>query len=571
MDKPRLEDGVLSRAMLVSLSIRDIVSIDRLDLHLDAGLCVLTGETGAGKSILLDALGLAMGARGDAGMIRHGAAQGVVSAEFNLDPAHPIRTLLVEHGVGAEDNLVLRRVLNADGPSRAFVDDAPVSATLLRRLGESLIEIHGQHEEQGLLSPAAHRGVLDLYAGSDAARLSCRRAFETLREAEVAVESAETAAAEARRDEEYLRHALAEMEAIAPQSGEAVRLDERRALLRQGEKLIEALRDAERALTEGEPVDSRLRRAQRGLERIAGAAQGRLDEALAILDRAAGEAMEATAAVEQAVAALDFEPSELERIEERRFALNDLARKHRVDVDQLAPLAARFAEQLSALDEGDARLTALRRQAVEAEAQYEVKAQALSKRRKTAARKLDKAVLAELEPLGLGKTRFATAVESLERTRWSADGADRVAFQVATLPGAPLGPLNRIVSGGELSRFMLALKAALAETRGAATLIFDEVDRGVGGAIADRVGARLAKLADRTQVLVVTHSPQVAARGAHHWRVSKQESGDRVGTIVEALSDAERREEVARMLAGAEVTQEARAAAESLIGAGNGR
>jgi len=554
--------------MLAGLSVADVVLIDRLNLQLRAGLNVLTGETGAGKSILLDALGLALGARGDAGLVRPGAAQASVAAAFELPAGHPVRALLHEHGLAADEPMVLRRVLAADGRSRAFVNDQPVGVGLLREFGDLLVEIHGQHDERGLLNPAGHRALLDEYGGLAGRRDACRGAHGAWRAAEDAVGRVEAEVAKARADEDWLRHAAAELSEFDPRDGEEAELAEQRGLLQQGEKLAEALAEAQAALASGDGVEGRLRAAERALGRIAARAAGRLDPALAALDRAAGEVAEAVAAVEQAGEALDLDPRRLDALEERLFALRDLARKHRVAVDALPALRRDLAARLVAVEDGGARVAALRKQAAAARAGFVEAAQALSAARAAAAKRLDKAVNAELAPLKLERAKFLTAVEALAEAEWSAEGADRVSFRIATNPGAPAGPLSRIASGGELSRFMLALKVALAQTRSATTLIFDEVDRGVGGAVADKVGERLAKLAGDAQVLVVTHSPQVAARGEHHFRVAKRENGKLARTEVEPLDEAARREEIARMLAGAEVTREARAAAESLLQAG---
>jgi DNA repair protein RecN (Recombination protein N) len=554
--------------MLAGLSVGDVVLIDRLGLRLRAGLNVLTGETGAGKSILLDALGLALGSRADAGLVRPGAAQASVAAEFDLPAAHPARALLDEHGLPAEDALVLRRVLGADGRSRAYVNDQPVGVALLRELGDLLVEVHGQHDERGLLNPAGHRALLDEYGALAKQKDACRAAHAAWREAEEAALRAEEELAKARADEEWLRYAAAELQALDPKEGEEAELAEQRALLQQGEKLAEALAEAQAALSAGGGLDARLRTAERALARVAARAGGRLDAALTALDRAAGEVTEAIAAVEQAGEALDLDPRRLEALEERLFALRDLARKHRAAVDALPALRRDLELRLAAVEDGGAQLSALRKRAGEARARFVEAAQALSKGRAAAARRLDKSVNAELAPLKLDRAKFQTAVEALPEADWTGEGADRVAFRIATNPGSPAGPLSRIASGGELSRFMLALKVALAQTRSATTLIFDEVDRGVGGAVADKVGERLARLAREAQILVVTHSPQVAARGEHHFRVAKQENGKLMRTEVAPLDETQRREEIARMLSGAEVTSEARAAAESLLQAG---
>lgn len=554
--------------MLVGLSIRDIVLVERLDLQGRAGLCVLTGETGAGKSILLDALGLALGGRGDAGLVRPAADQGVVSAEFELPDGHPLKALLDERGLGGGDTVVLRRILGADGRSRAFINDQSVSVGLLRQCGELLVEVHGQNDAQGLLNPASHAALLDAFGRLEGRRASCRSAYQNMRKAADAVAKAEAELAAARADEDYLRHVLGELQTLDPQVGEEADLSERRALLMQAEKIAEGLNEAGSLLAGAEGVDNQMRRAQRALERVTPLAAGRLDEALATLDRAADEVAEAVSAVEYAAVDLNLDPSQLERINERLFALRDAARKHRTDVDSLPALLNDIAGRIQALDVGTETLEALKTVEAEAREEYGAAARALTDGRTKAARRLDKAVATELKPLKLGNATFRTGVEALDEADWSADGADRVQFLAATVKGASLAPLQRIASGGELSRFMLAIKVVLAATRSAGTLVFDEVDSGVGGAVADKVGERLARLATDAQILVVTHSPQVAARGDHHWRVARHEgkAGSRVS--VDGLDAPARQEEIARMLAGAEITNEARAAAQSLLQAG---
>jgi DNA repair protein RecN (Recombination protein N) len=559
--------------MLVSLSIRDVVLIDRLDLDFRAGLSALTGETGAGKSILLDALGLALGARGDSGLVRRGAAQAVVAAAFDLPARHPARDLLAEQAIDAAEGLVLRRQLGEDGRSRAFVNDQPASVGLLRQLGEMLVEIEGQFESRGLLDPGTHRSLLDAFAGLDRRADALADAWRRWRAAAGAREAAAAEFAQARRDEDYLRHAVGELDALDPQPGEETGLAEQRSVLMHREKLAEALGAAlaELAGDGGRGVEGALAAAQRRLDRLA--AQPGLDRVAAqlepvtgALDRAAAEAAEAIALLQRLQGDLDAGPNRLEKIEERLFGLRGLARKHGVTVDDLAALREKLADQLAAIEGGGDRLARLANEEAAARQAYVNAAEAVSAARLVAARKLDKAVNAELPPLKLEKARFATRLERLDEPHWGEHGIDRVGFEVATNPGTPPGPLARIASGGELARFMLALKVALAAADPVATLVFDEVDAGVGGATAAAVGDRLARLAGKVQVLVVTHSPQVAAKAAHHWRVFKESKGKTTLTRVEALSPAESREEIARMLAGAEVTPEARAAAERLIG-----
>ncbi len=573
--------------MLVGLSIRDVVLIDRLDIAFHPGLSVLTGETGAGKSILLDALGLALGARAEVGLLREGAAQASVTAAFEPAAGHPVWAILGGEGLAREEPLLLRRVLAADGRSRAFVNDQPVSVGLLRRLGDSLVEIQGQLDQHGLLDPASHRAALDAFGGHAvlvAAVAAADRAWRAARAAEAAF-SAELE--ETRREEEFLRHALAEFAGLDPKPGEEAALAEERTLLMHREQVIDAL-NASLALLGGEPegrgegrgeghgagrgegLEATLGRARRQLERAAEKAGGRLDAALAALDRAGLELGEAVAALQAFGSAVDAEPGRLEAVDERLYALRDLARKHQVPPEALPGLRERFAARLAAIDEGSEARRRHEERTAAARADYVRAATALSAARADAAARLDRAVAAELPPLKLEAARFATRLAALEEADWGEHGLERVAFEVATNPGTAMGPIARIASGGELARFMLALKVVLSRVGAAPTLVFDEVDSGIGGATAAAVGERLQRLGRELQVLVVTHSPQVAARGVHHWRVSK-DAGGRGGaaalTLVEELAAAARREEIARMLSGRRVTDAARAAADSLIAA----
>ncbi|MBP6818986.1 MAG: DNA repair protein RecN [Ferrovibrio sp.] len=559
--------------MLTHLGIRDIVLIERLELQIGNGLGVLTGETGAGKSILLDALGLALGRRADAGLVRSGAAQGVVTAAFDVAEKHPAFALLAEQGLEvAEEGIVLRRVVTADGKSRAFVNDQAVSVGLLRRLGDTLVEIHGQNDEQGLTDSAVHRALLDDYAGLSRDAEALKGRYRAFRDAEAALKEAETAAEQARRDEDYLRHVVAELEDLKPVVGEEEELAGQRSLLQASEKLAVAMQEAEASLLGGERgggVEARLRSSLRALERVA----DRAPDQVAAASQAAEAALDAVARYAQELGAtarrLDLDPQKLERVEERLFALRAAARKHGVPVSDLARLTEQFAERLALIDNQAASLGKLAKAASEARAAFSAGAEALSAARRKAAAKLDKAVAAELGPLKLGAAKFQTAVDTLPPEQWTSDGADRVTFQAATNPGSAPGSLAKIASGGELSRFMLALRVVLAGRGDAGTLIFDEVDRGVGGATAAAVGERLARLAGKVQVLVVTHSPQVAAKGGEHWRIAKREAGPAKArtTITEVvpLSSDERREEIARMLAGATITDAARAAADDLL------
>ena len=557
--------------MLLHLAIRDLVLIDRLELSFRPGLCVLTGETGAGKSILLDALGLALGLRAESGLVRPGAEQAVASAAFALDAAHPVRRLLAEAGLAAEgDTLVLRRVVSADGRSRAFIDDQPASVALLRQAGELLVEIEGQFAQRGLLDSATHRAALDAYGTRPATLAALGTAWASWRRAAEAAAAAEAALAAARAEEDYLRHALAELDALAPQPGEEAALAAERLLLMNRERLGEALAAALAELGGERGAEHGLHVAARTLERLRDKAGGRLDAGLAALERAAVETREAIEEIDAQNRALSIDSASLEKTEERLFALRALARKHGVAIDALAARRAEIGAKVAALEDGGADAAALQRREHEARLAFIAAAQAVSRERHRAARTLDAAVMRELKPLKLEKARFATVLTPLAEAEWGEHGAERVHFEVATNPGTPAGPLARIASGGELARFMLALKVVLARSTAVPTLVFDEVDSGIGGAVAAAVGERLHRLSRELQVLVVTHSPQVAARGAHHWRVAKSQSAARTRTEVEELDPGARREEIARMLSGSAVTAEARAAAASLMAGAGG-
>ena len=552
--------------MLRALAIRDIVVFEKLDLIWQTGLSALTGETGAGKSILLDALGLALGRRAAGALVRPGAAQGSVSAEFELEPGHPAQILVAEQGLGDDDNLVLRRVLGRDGRSRAFVNDQPAGVALLKRIGDILVEVHGPAEEQGLVQVGRHRDLLDAFGGLARLRGAVAEAWAGHRAARDALAAARAEVARLQADEAFLRHALAELEALEPEAEEEAGLVETRTFLMNAERLAEAVETARRALADG-AADQGLRVAEAALARVAGPAGGRFDPALAALERAVAEAGEAALTVAALARDLEIEPGRLAEVEERLFALRALARKHETDIAGLVGVRDRLGRRLARLDAGAGSLAELEQAAARAAADHDAAAGRLSKARSAAARRLAKVVGAELAPLKMAAARFSVAVEPLDGVG-GPEGRDRVEFRVATVAGAAPGPLGRVASGGELSRLMLALKVALADTRGAPVLIFDEVDRGIGGATADAVGERLARLAAEVQVLVVTHSPQVAARASHHWRITKRQNGT-TATRVAALDGPARREEIARMLAGAEVTGEARAAAERLLrGAG---
>jgi DNA repair protein RecN (Recombination protein N) len=553
--------------MLLGITIRDVVLIDRLSLAFRPGLCVLTGETGAGKSILLDALGLALGRRADASLVRPGAEQAAVAAEFAVAHNHPAAAILRAAGIAADlaGTIVLRRLVSADGRSRAFVNDEPASVGLLRELGDSLVEIQGQGEQRGLLDPATHRALLDAFAEHATSPEALAAAWADWRAARERTAEAERRLAESRAEEDLLRHHHAEIEALAPEGDEEERLGARRALLQNAERLGEAISEAIGEIDGSGGAQQALHRALRRLERARDRAQGLLDGAVAAAERAAAETAEALAALSAAGHALELDPRALEEVEERLFALRGLARKHGIGVADLPALRAALADRLVAIETGEDSLAALQEAEAASRARYAATAQTVSQARERAARRLDAAVAAELKPLRLDKARFRTVLTPLAEPEWGEHGTERVHFEVATNPGASFGALARIASGGELSRFMLALKLVLSGTSSVPTLIFDEVDSGIGGAVAAAVGERLQRLGAQLQVLVVTHSPQVAARGAHHWRVAKSQAARATVTRVEELDPDTRQEEIARMLSGSTVTAEARAAAASLI------
>ncbi|HMI40221.1 MAG TPA: DNA repair protein RecN [Sphingomicrobium sp.] len=549
--------------MLRQLVIRDVVLIDTLALDFEPGLGVLTGETGAGKSILLDALGLALGSRADTGLVRSGQGAATVSAEIELPKGHAAHALLDELGVQTEpgEPLVLRRSLKADGGSRAFIGAVAVPAASLRDIAGLTVEIHGQHDDRGLLNPKGHRDLLDAFGRIDTASVASAWAEVARLERELSEASAE--AEGAARDRDWLAHAAAEIDALAPQPGEETALAEERAAIQAGAKAGEALSGIDELLGGSDGALAQLRQAARRIER------GALDhpllgEALAALDRAVIEAAEAEDHIAKASAAMAFSPERLESVEARLFDIRAAARKHRCDADALAALGEEMHAKLAAIDASGERVSALEAALTEARGTFDKGAAELGEARRAAAALLDTKVAAELAPLKLDAARFRTAFGHAEP---GPAGTDRVEYEVSTNPGAPFGPLTRIASGGELSRFILALKVALAEAGGAATMIFDEVDRGVGGAVASAIGERLARLSAQAQVLVVTHSPQVAARATHHYRIEKTHDGLVTRTSVRKLDPAERREEIARMLSGAAITDEARAQASKLMDA----
>lgn len=545
--------------MLRALEIRDMLIVDRLELEFQPGLNVLTGETGAGKSILLDCLGFVLGWRGRAELVRCGASQGEVTAVFDLPAGHPARAILAEAGLDAADELILRRVNTADGRKTAWINDRRSSGEVLRALSETLVELHGQHDDRGLLNPRGHRQLLDTFAGLDTAPV--RAAWNARAQARKALEEAEAAIAAMRAEEEYLRHAVEELDRLAPQPGEEAELDARRRAMQAGQRIREDIARAAQAMGE-EGAERLLTDAVRWLEGVADRAEGALDEPLAALDRAITELGEALSGVEECLHQLTFDPREMEAVEERLFAIRGLARKHGVLPDDLAAHADTLRARLELIDGGEQRLHALSRALAEAEAAYDAAARELSQARKEAAVRLDAAIAEELAPLKLDRAHFATRITPADP---GPEGIDQVEFTVATNPGARSGPLSRIASGGELSRFLLALKVVLARGGDTLTMIFDEIDRGVGGATADAVGRRLERLAENAQILVVTHSPQVAARGAHHWRVEKRVTDGMTTSTVVALDSQARIDELARMLSGDTITDAARQAARALL------
>jgi DNA repair protein RecN (Recombination protein N) len=549
---------------LSRLSIRDIVLIDRLDIDFGSGLAVLTGETGAGKSILLDAFALALGARGEAALVREGAEQGQVIAAFEIGDDHPARRLAAENGLAGEEELILRRVQFADGRTRAFVNDQPVSVQVLRALGAALVEIHGQHDERAFVDAATHRTLLDAYGGNEPEAAAVADLWAQWRERDAAVQNHRADVERAKREAEWLRHAVEELGRLAPQPGEETALAERRATMMQAEKVADDLRSTHDSVAGPHSAVPALASAVRRLERRATQAPALIEPAVKAIDAALTALEEARLQLEHALQLADYDPQELERIEERLFALRAAGRKYNAPVDELAAAARRYENDLALIDAGAERLATLEREAKEAAARYQAAAQSLSAARHRAAQALAKAVNTELKPLKLDRAEFSAEITSEGE---GPHGIDRVEFWVRTNPGTRPGPLMKVASGGELARFLLALKVVLADRGSAPTLVFDEIDTGVGGAVADSIGVRLARLASGVQVIAVTHAPQVAARAERHYLISKDAMarGKRVATRIAELQGERRREEIARMLAGAEITAEARAAAERLI------
>lgn len=548
--------------MLRSLDIRDMLIIDRLELAFQPGLNVLTGETGAGKSILLDSLGFVLGWRGRAELVRQGADQGEVVAVFDLSKGHAAHGILEEAGLPDGDELILRRVNARDGRKTAWVNDRRCSGEVLRALSETLVELHGQHDDRGLLNPRGHRDLLDAFGNLHEKRSDVSDSWGALRAARKNLNAAKEVVEAVRAEEDFLRHAVAELNALDPKPGEEADLDARRRLMQGAERVRESVGRAHGALG-SDGAEGAMGDALRWLEEAADGTDGHLEAPLATLERALSELGEAVDGVERCLEALTFNPLELEEVEERLFAIRALARKHGVVADELGEFASGLRDKLEALDAGAERIGDLQNAVSQAEAVFEEQASALSAARVAAATQLDAAVSAELAPLKMERAVFQTEITEAEP---GPEGRDTVAFTVATNPGAPSGPLAKIASGGELSRFLLALKVCLAGDASGLTMIFDEIDRGVGGATADAVGRRLAALAQDGQVLVVTHSPQVAALGGHHWRVEKRVENDLTLSNVVALDDGERIDEIARMLSGDTITDEARAAARSLLG-----
>lgn len=557
--------------MLARLSIRDIVLIERLDIEFATGLAVLTGETGAGKSILLDAFALALGGRGDAGLVRHGAEQGQVTAVFDIPKNHPAAKILAENGLDdasfAEScEMILRRVQLADGRTRAFINDQAISVQTLKAVGAALVEIHGQHDERALVDAATHRRLLDAFAGLEKDVAAVEALWDARRIANTELEEHRAGMERAAREADYLRHASDELKQLAPKDGEETSLASRRTTMMQGEKIASDLREAQEVVGGHHSPVAALAAAVRRLERRGVNSPALVEPAVKAIDIAINALEEADQHLQAALAATDFDPAELERIEERLFALRAASRKYSTPVDGLAALAAKYAADVVLIDAGASRLKKLEQAAIEADARYATAAKKLSAVRQKSAEKLNKAVNAELAPLKLERAKFMTQVATDEAAP-GPQGFDRVEFWVQTNPGTKPGPMMKVASGGELSRFLLALKVVLSDRGSAPTLVFDEIDTGVGGAVADAIGGRLARLAGKVQVMAVTHAPQVAARADQHLLISKDalDKGKRVATRVNALAADHRREEIARMLAGAEITAEARAAADRLL------
>lgn len=555
--------------MLTQLHISNIVLIDKVLLTLDKGLCVLSGETGAGKSILLDALGLVLGNRADASLIQAGQQQGQVTAEFDISENKTAKETLLEAGLDTMDQLIIRRVLSKDGKSRCFINDQPAGQALLKTLGESLVEIHGQHDQRTLFEPTIHRQLLDMYANHAPTLTEVR---ETYKQWHVAKEQLQTLLGnieKARREEEYLRHIVAELGDLKPEKGEEVALSDKRTNMMQSEKLFEVLNDSLQQFQKEGGLSSAIRGIQRSLARSPHAQGAQFEPVIESLDKAAEALDVAEQTLESIGKEAEYDPQKLERIEERLFAIKAASRKYKVSADELAEVYAQAEKALKQLGNQEKELAQLDRQVKETRQHYIAAAEKLSEKRKAAASKIEKAVIKELASLKMERTGFRIAISTLEEEAWGAHGQDYVVFQAATNLGKPAdtvySPLQKIASGGELSRFMLALKVVLATVHSPSTLIFDEIDTGTGGAVADAIGKRLARLGEKAQVLVVTHLPQVAARGSQHFVVRKSTKKGRIVTTVDTLDVSQRQEEIARMLAGESITAEARKAAARLL------
>ena len=552
--------------MLVQLSIRDIVLIDRLELEFEPGLSVLTGETGAGKSILLDSLSLALGGRGDGGLVRHGIDKGQVTATFDLPMDHPARIMLRENGIDDDGDLIFRRQQSADGRTKAYVNDQAVSVQMMREVGALLVEIHGQHDDRALVDVHAHRMLLDAFAGLSSEADQVGAAWRAWKDAERSLKTHRQKVEAAAREADFLRSSVEELEKLSPEDGEEDVLAARRGDMQKVERIAGDISEASEYLNGNHSPVPEIASLMRRLERKSHDAPGLLEEVVALIDGALNQLSDAQMAIEAALRKTEFDPHELERVEERLFALRAASRKYNVPVSELPALAVRMIDELADLDAGEEKLGKLEKAAAEAKSRYFLLARSLSDKRHHASSALSDAVMEELPALKLERARFFAQV-STDEANAAASGIDLIEFHVQTNPGTRPGPIMKVASGGELSRFLLALKVALADRGSAPTLVFDEIDTGVGGAVADAIGQRLKRLSEKVQVLSVTHAPQVAARAATHLLISKGPSSEgNISTRVARMDDKARREEIARMLAGATVTEEARAAAASLLG-----
>ncbi|MGB0162634.1 MAG: DNA repair protein RecN [Candidatus Puniceispirillaceae bacterium] len=552
--------------MLSRLSIRNVVLIEALDIEFQSGLTVLTGETGAGKSILLDALGLALGSRADFGLIRNEADRASVTAEFEIEADHPVWDVLSEIGIDRADSLILRRQLRSDGKSPAHINDEAVSVNLLRQIGDMLVEIQGQFEGRGLLDPTTYLPLIDRAAGHQDALSTTARLWVELKAARAELEQMTDRLARAREEEDWLRDAVEQLDMLAPASGEEDQLAAERQRHMHSTRIAEALQQAHVMLSDEDGISHMAGRAQAILERQAEVAAGALDPAIEALDRAVSELTEAESLLTEIGEQLDGDPNRLAEIDERLHQIRTQARKHKIEADELPALHETLIAQLAEMDDQSGALARLRQAEQDCLTAFKAQAEHLSAQRRQVAERLDQAVMAELPPLKLEAAAFQTDIQTLTDDRWSATGWDRVSFQARTNPGMPAGPIDKIASGGELARFLLALKVVLSENEPPKTLIFDEVDSGVGGAVAAAVGARLARLGQKMQTLVITHSPQVAGNGNQHLKIAKYQTGDQVISSTASLSQVERREEIARMLSGDQITEAARSAAAQLLG-----